>query len=170
MTTAWTNPTIVEQYSETGAESIHIPWKTDEILAVTNPSSDTLGLNGVLTHIARSPKYDITNKTWFVRATGYNFVNLPNVISGIEFRLTTKRAGRITDDTIQLCSNGQLIGENRADLIVDPIKIYGGSLDLWSTSSITIDSTFGVVIRFQSHPHYPHKDSAYIQALELRIH
>jgi hypothetical protein len=170
MTTAWTNPTIVEQYAEPGAESVHIPWKTDELLAVTSPDSETLGLDGVLTHISRSPKYDLTNKTWFLRARGYNFTNLPTVISGIELRLTAKRAGRITDETVQLCSNGGLIGETRADLIVDPIKIYGGSSDMWSTPMINIDETFGIVIRFQSHPQWPHKDSAYIQSLELRIH
>lgn len=170
MTTAWTNPTIIEQYSEPGAESVHISWKDEELIAVTSPDLESLGLNGTLTHIARSPKYDITNKTWFIRATGYNFINLPATISGIELRLTARRAGRITDETIQLCSNSVLIGENRANLSVDPTKVYGGSSDLWSASGITVDATLGVVVRFQSHPHYPHKDSAYLQALELRIH
>ena len=63
---------------------------------------------------------------------------------------------------------------NQANLIVDPIKIYGNETSLWSVKNLSMstiqDSKFGVVIRLQSHPNYPHRDEAYINAVELRIH
>ena len=78
------------------------------------------------------------------------------------------------DETIQLCLEDDLIGENRADLNLDPIKVYGGNTDLWSTENLSMsniqDPTFGVVVRLQSHPSFPHRDGAYINAVELRIH
>ena len=173
MTTVWTNPTTIEQYAESDAESVHIPWRDAEILALTSPGSQSLGLNGALSRISRAPKYDTTNKTWYVQATGYNFSNLPATVSGIEVNLIANRFGRVTDDTVQLCYQGAVIGVNRADLNLDPSKIYGNGSDTWDipglTSSVIQDASFGVVIRFQSHPHYPHRDGAYISAVQIRI-
>jgi hypothetical protein len=174
MTSSWTNPTVITQYPEPGAESVDVSWKDYEFFNLANPGSQRVGLNGTLLHIARSPKYDIMNKTYFVRATGFNFNNLPNQISGIEFRFTADRAGRITDDTIQLCLGEELIGVNKANLILDPIKIYGSDSDMWENESLIIenitDPSFGIVIRLKSHPQWPHKDTAFLTALELRIH
>jgi hypothetical protein len=169
MTTAWTNPTQIFQYSEPGAELIHKSWNFSD----SDYMYQLISLNGVLEHIARSPKYDITNKTYYFKATGYRFTNLPEVISGIELRLSADRVGRISDDTIQLCLNDELIGKNTASTLVNPVKIYGGETDLWDTEiSIpdVMNMSFGIVIRLKSHPHWPHKDTALIRAMELRIH
>jgi hypothetical protein len=176
MTTEWTTPTIFSQYVESGAETAHIPWNdSNGWAALLNRNvNEKIGTNGTLTHIARSPKHDILSKTYYVKCQGFNFVNLPDSPSGIELRLTTQRRGRITDETIQLCFDNNTISENLADLIVDPVKIYGGSTSLWSVKNLSMstieDSKFGVVIRLQSHPNYPHRDEAYINAVELRIH
>jgi hypothetical protein len=163
MTTAWISPTTFSQYPEEGAELVHIPW--DRTLTSTD---------GCLEHIARSPKQDIRTKTYYLKATGFNFSNLPTTISGIEVRLTMNRRGRITDDTVDLIVANQALGNNKASLDLSPIKIYGSATDLWSTKNLTlldvIDSNFGVLFRFQSHPHWPHKDAAFINAVELRIH
>lgn len=161
MTTEWTNPATLLQYAEEGAESVHVPW--DDTLTSTN---------GSLEHIARSPKRNIRTKTYYLKATGFNFQNLPETISGIELRLSVKRRGRVTDETISLVTNDQT-SENRATLDLSPTKLYGGEADLWELRNLTqedLDSNFGILIRFQAHPQWPHKDPAFIDAVELRIH
>ena len=174
MTTEWTTPTLFSQYAEESAENVHVPWDDSKFNALINVDNQRLGLNGVLTHIARSPKTDTTNKTYYLKSQGFNFSNLPDVISGIELRINSERRGRITDDTVQLIIDDQVIGENKANLNLDPIKTYGGQTDLWDINDIQVEnlrqSTFGVLVRFQSHPHYPHRDGAYISGIELRIY
>lgn len=174
MTTEWTTPTLFSQYADQGAEDIHVSWDETKFNALINVDNQRLGLNGVLTHIARSPKIDTTNKTYYLKTQGFNFNNLPDVISGIELRINAERRGRITDDTVQLIIDDQVIGENKANLNLDPIKTYGGQTDLWDINDIQVEnlrqSTFGVLVRFQSHPHYPHRDGAYISGIELRIY
>jgi hypothetical protein len=175
MATAWTNPTTIIQYAEEGAETHHISWDdTDDFASMKSRNGQSVGRMGQLEHIARSPKHDITNKTYFIRATGYNFKNLPSVVSGIELKVTARREGRVTDDTIQLCLNQEVIGDNRADLKINPIKVYGGETDLWGVDNITLstlqDSSFGVVLRFKSHPSWPHRSAAFIDSVEIRIH
>ena len=161
MTTAWTAPTTSTQYAEVGAESVHVPW--DDSLTSTY---------GSLEHIARSPKHDIRTKTYYLKATGFTFQNLPATISGVELRLSVKRRGRVTDETISLVVNDQ-ISENRATLDLAPTKTYGGETDKWSVGNLSLadlNSNFGVLLRFQAHPHWPHKDAAFIEAVELRVH
>ena len=173
MTTAWTLPTIFSQYPEPGGETAHIEWdgNFDRLKYKDGSSLQSLG---ALEHIARSPKHDLRNKTYFVRATGFNFRNLPETVSGIEVRLTARRYGRATDDTIELCLDEQTIGENQATADISPEKIYGSETHLWSTDNLSIaniqDETFGIVIRFQAHPHWPHKDPVLIDSVEMRIH
>jgi hypothetical protein len=175
MTSNWTSPSTITQYSESEAENLHISW--DNINS--NPISisvDRLALitKGTLTHISRSPRTDLVNKTYYVRFSGFNFQNLPNSISGIEVRLTADRRGRITDETIQLSKNQLLIGENLANLDLSPIKTYGGDSIRWGLNDLTIadiiDPTFGITLRFQSHPLWPHNDGARIDSMEIRIH
>ena len=77
------------------------------------------------------------------------------------------------NETIQLCI-GNRVSDNRATLNIEPIEVFGGETDLWSMKDLSLvdvaDSNFGVVIRLQSHTHWPHKDSAIVDAVELRIH
>lgn len=168
MTTLWTLPTIIDQYAEPEAESVHVAWD------LTNEPIRNIQSLGTLKHISRSPRYDIRNKTYFIKATGFNFDNLPNSLSGIELRLTTGRHGRAMDDTIQLCIGNDMIGDNRATTEILPTKLYGGALDLWNTNQLTLssvqNSSFGIVIRLQSHLHWPHSDPVSIDLVELRIH
>jgi hypothetical protein len=113
-------------------------------------------------------------KTYYLELTGYNFQNLPDVITGIEARLTADRRGRITDEQTFLCLDGAMIGNNKADLSLAPKKTYGGETDLWGTENLSTadlqNSSFGITIRFQSHPHWPHKDGASVDSVELRIY
>ena len=72
-----------------------------------------------------------------------------------------------------MCSNDESVGKNYADLDLSPIKVYGGAADMWD-SSLTIadiiNPLFGIIIRLKSHPQWPHKDTAFLQAMEIRIH
>lgn len=174
MSSNWALPTIVDQYAEVEAENSHISWlEVDNFNSLKNLDGKSIRTSRDLLHIARDPKHDIKEKTYFLRITGFQFIDLPNIISGIEVKINMNRFGRITDETIQLCLNGSLIGDNQADLDLHPIKLYGGETELWNTtlSQANIqNSTFGVVLRFQSHPRWPHKSNAMIDSVQIRIH
>lgn len=156
------------QYAE---DDSHIPWNSEDLGAIRTLSSDG-SLSKPLLHISRQPKNDIKMKTWYVRATNFNFRGPPITISGIKFRLTVDRVGRVFDDTIQLTVNNELIGENKCTRTVDPIQIYGSETDTWEVenlSSIIQDPSFGIVIRLKSHPNWPHKTTPILRGLELQI-
>jgi hypothetical protein len=175
MTTAWTLPTIFSQYAEPGGEEEHIQWNdSTQFRELRNLDGGFVCTQKPLLHIARQPKHDILMKTYFLRTAGFQFSNLPSEISGIECRLTMNRSGRIMDDEIFLYYDGNTVGENQATMDLSPIKIYGSNSSLWDSSGITQqtlqDPTFGVVIRFKSHPNWPHKSTPLVDAVELRIH
>jgi hypothetical protein len=169
MTTSWTPPTSIAQYAEPGAELHHISWNDVDNYNGHMPVKTSKDL----LHIARSPKLDVTMKTYYLSLSSFNFIDLPEIISGIELRLAANRRGRITDETIQLMLNNEPIGKNQASLDLSIHKIYGGETDLWETTITPDDiqnNIFGVLVRFQSHPHWPHKDPVFLDALEVRIH
>jgi hypothetical protein len=171
MPTNWSNPSIVSQYAE---HPIHIAWDLDNNLnGLQSADANSLKTVKDLLFISNPTANNIRMKTWFLSASGYNFENIPTQISGIEVMLGMKRGGRITDDTVQLQYNGGLIGDNKATFDLDMIKTYGGSLDLWEVGSISPvilgDPTFGVVVRFQSHPQWPHRETPLIDYLKMRI-
>lgn len=173
MATFWTYPNKISQYAESGAEEAHISWNNigPEATAINDKTSLVTSKN--LYHIARSPKSDLMTKTYFLKATGFNFQNMPASLSGIELRLTTNRRGRIMDDTVQLLLNEESIGDNRAEFDMPMIKIYGGPNDLWNTNLNINDvqkNNFGVLLRFKSHMKWPHSDPMLVNCIELRIY
>jgi hypothetical protein len=174
MTSNWALPTIITQYAEEGAEDAHISWQeANEFSSLKSDDGKSIKTTSDLVHIAREPRHDITQKTYFLKITGFNFVNLPDVISGIEMKLSMNRFGRITDDTVQLCINDQLIGENQATLDLNPIKIYGDQTSMWDANLSVSDvqnSSFGITLRFKSHPRWPHRSSAMIDAVQVRVY
>lgn len=174
MTSNWSLPNEVSQYAESGAEDAHVAWQEENnFSALKNIDGRSIKTTRDLLHIAREPKHDIREKTYFLKITNFNLRDLPDTISGLELKLTMKRFGRITDETIQLCLNNQLIGDNQATLDLDPIKVYGSETNLWNTtltSTILQNPTFGVVLRFQSHPRWPHKTGVLIDAVEIRVY
>lgn len=175
MTTSWTTPTTISQYAEQDSEDFHVKWDdSNGFVDLMSTNEQSVGTMGSLYHIARSPKTDIINKTFYIKATGFNFSNIPDEISGIEVRIKMNRRGRVTDDTVQLCYGDDIISENKADLIILPVKVYGDSTDTWNIKSLTsIDLTsglFGIILRFKAHPKWPHRDAAFIDSVEMRIH
>lgn len=174
MTSNWALPRNVTQYAEEGAENVHVSWlETNNFNSLKNLDGKFIRTTRDLLHIARDPKVDLTEKTYYLKLTNFNFQNLPQIVSGIELRLSLNRYGRITDDTIQLCINNNLIGTNQANLNLDLKKIYGGENMLWDTTLTAeqiSNESFGVILRFKSHPRWPHRCSPLIDAVELRIH
>ena len=174
MTSNWTLPTVVTQYAEETAEDDHISWiEIDNFSSLKSLDGRSIKTSRDLLHIARDPRHNIKEKTYFLKATGFNFINVPDTISGIEVKITSNRYGRITDETIQLTLNNTVIGDNQASLDLNPIKIYGGTDNIWNTNLTTagiLNTSFGVVMRFQSHPRWPHKSSMMLDSVELRIH
>jgi hypothetical protein len=111
-------------------------------------------------------------KTWYIQATNFNFQNLPATVSGVTFRFSVSRMGRVFDETIQLTYNGELIGENKCLRTVDPVQIYGSDTDIWTVdniSNIIQDPSFGITIRLRSHPDWPHKSTPILRGMELQI-
>jgi len=175
MTTPWAFPSTITQYTEPGTDEIFVSWDdSDEFRQIKQQDGRALQSVGALEHIARSPKHDLKNKTYYLKATNFNFQYIPDAISGIELKIVARRYGRVVDDTVQLLVNDVISGENKATLEIKPEKIYGGEFDLWSIDSITktdLESVeFGVVIRFKAHPDWPHKDPVLIDSVEMRIH
>lgn len=174
MTSNWTLPTSVTQYAETDAENYHVSWlDVGDFYALKNKDGRYIKTARDLVHIAKQPQHDFVEKTYYLKATGFNFNTLPETLSGIEMRLSMNRYGRITDETIQLCLDADILGDNQASLKLDPANIYGGETNKWgATLSIANiqNPTFGVIVRFQSHPNWPHKCSALVDAIELRVH
>lgn len=168
MTTSWTLPNTITQYAE---DESHIEWNT-------NFHSINAGVGGVsltrpLMHISRQPKNDIKMKTWYLSATNFSFQNLPEQISGLAFKFTVDRVGRVFDETIQLTYNGEFVGENKCARTVDPVQIYGGDGDLWTVTdlqTIIQDPSFGITIRMRSHPDWPHKTTPILRGIELQIY
>jgi hypothetical protein len=171
MSTIFTTPTTIIQYPE---DLNHIAWfEQDNFSNIKTLNGKGTSTVRPLLHISRQPKNDINMKTYYLQATGFNFVNLPQVLSGIACRVTINRGGRIFDDTIQLCFQNNLIGINKTGQSCDPVQIYGGSTDLWDVKNISLsmiqDNSFGVTVRFRSHPSWPHKTTPIINGIELQI-
>lgn len=173
MNSNWALPTSVTQYAEPDSIN-HVSWvDTNDFYSLKNNDGRSIKTSRDLLHIAKDPRHDLVEKTYFLKIVGFNFVNLPSTLSGIEMKLTMNRYGRISDETIQLCLGDQLLGDNRTNINLDPIKIYGSDIDIWNANVTIADMQrpeFGVILRFRSHPSWPHKSSALIDAVELRVH
>jgi hypothetical protein len=171
MSTQWFYPTTVSQYCEIPQ---HISWQDDGTgySSIKYDDGNCLPTTAPLLHIANTVVNDVKMKTYFLVLTQYNVSDLPVAISGIETEISMNRGGRITDETIQLQYNGAFIGVNKADFSLDVKKSYGGPMDLWDanlTSGILTDPSFGIGVRFQSHPSWPHRESPKIDYIRIRV-
>ena len=133
-----------------------------------------------LKHIANPASGPIRDSTFALVCTGFN-IPLLDEINGIEVRVTGQRNGRIADETIQLVYQDQAIGRNNFSYETDeegrlPLfnnTVYGGSEDLWGseiTTNMLQDASFGVILKFQSHPYYPHSSDMQIESVSLTVY
>jgi hypothetical protein len=134
-----------------------------------------------LSHIANPATGDIRNKTWFLICTDFQIADLPEQISGIQLELRAQRNGRIVDEISQLTYQGNPLGNNNFVYLTDSeghLKItnetiYGSPTDLWGadiTPAMLVDPSFGVILKFQSHPYYPHKCGMFLDAVSLTVY
>lgn len=172
MYTSWQFPTTVSQYAE---HESHISWESNTDFAEINGfDGRSIKTSKDLIYISNPTTNNIRSKTWFLVATNFNIGQIPGTISGIEVMVNANRGGRITDDTVQLYLNQEFIGDNMATATLEMSKSYGGPREIWGLDEITSDiyqsSEFGVVLRFQSHPHWPHRESILIDSLAIRFY
>ena len=134
-----------------------------------------------LAHIANPATGDLRNQTYSLICTAFQMTDLPSTISGLELTLNAQRNGRIVDEIIQLTYQGQAIGDNNFVYLTDSeghLKlvnqtVYGGPTDLWAaelTPEILQDPTFGVILKFQSHPYYPHSCGMLVESVQLTVY
>lgn len=134
-----------------------------------------------LRHISNPACGDLRNRTQSLAFLDFGMTGLPETISGIELRIEAQRNGRIADDQIQLFYQGDVIGVNNFYYETDidgrlPIynnATYGGPLDLWGatiTPEMLRDPDFGVLLKFQSHPYYPHSSGMQINLVSLTVY
>ena len=134
-----------------------------------------------LRHISNPACGDLRNRTQSLVFLNFNIFNPPSVISGIELRVVGQRNGRVADDQIQLTYQGEPIGENNFNYYTDidghlSLKndtTYGSPTDLWGaeiTPEMLQDPSFGVILKFQSHPYYPHSSGMQINLVSLTVY
>jgi hypothetical protein len=173
-------PTSILQYAEDIDNQI--PWRQDKLNSLVYSSEGGLTTVKPLIHIARSPKLDIMGQTWFIQATGFNFDSLPLDVSGIVVTVNMNRGGRISDSVVQLCYQGQFIGDNLAQVPYDDrinrsylsdITQYGGIDNTWNVKNLTTsmlqDPSFGIRLQFKSHPMWPHNTTPILYSVDIQI-
>jgi hypothetical protein len=173
MPTQWFLPTSVTQFAEVIQ---HVAWSGEEngFDNIKNIEYCFICTKTPLLHIANNTTNDLKMKTCYLFLTGFNINNLPNEISGIEAEFNMLRGGRITDETIQLRYNDIFIGDNLATGTLENIKIFGGYNNLWGLETpidptMLVSPNFGIGVRFQSHPSWPHRESPMINHIRLRV-
>ena len=152
------------------------------------PSANTRNLLGNrwrttedLYHLSNPACGDIRTRTQALEFIDFQMTDLPTVISGISVNIYSQRNGRIADETIQLTYQGNAIGKNNFIYMTDieghlPIKnenVYGGSSDLWGavvTPEMLQDPSFGIRVKFQAHPYYPHRNTMYLDSISLIVY
>lgn len=164
----WYYPISVTQNAE---DSSHIPWDSAGDFFYLK-SRDLARTKTVLPlkHIPVLSKVSIRNKTWFLKCR-FNLGSEPFPINGLQLQIQMDRGSRITDDTVQLYLNNDLIGNNLATVEINPLKTYGNTWGLsWSQQEFQnlVGANFGVVLRFQSNLTTPHSTTPSIDFIRIR--
>jgi hypothetical protein len=184
--TPWAYPTNISQITESDA---HVAWDSSGFSYLRYEDASYLRTVKTLQHIPNSFSGDRTMKTWYLLASGFNFRNVPEKITGILVELKTDRGGRITDDTVQLRTVSTwtgytgAVGDNKANADLGQKKFYGSTVDLWGWDRIgytgslldtvlrqaIVTPNFGIALRFQSHPSWPHNSTPMINYVKIRL-
>jgi len=172
--TGWAFPLNVYQSAEVPE---HVQWDESGFVYLRYEDDSSCRTLLPLDHIPNSFAGDRNKKTWYLHFSNLKFNYIPDDITGIEVRLGMQRGGRITDETIQLTKNSELIGTNWADQDLNPIKTYGAIGRTWGLESLTQEEkvslltsmSFGITIRFRSHPNYPCRETARVNYIKIRL-
>jgi hypothetical protein len=130
-------------------------------------------------HISNSSVGAVRERTWFINFLHFKVdETLPNVITGIKLITKCRRRGRVFDETIAIRYGGNIVSDNKTSYISDveqhlynnDIMTYGGEGDLWGaviTSDMVRDPSWGITMRFQAHPMYPHNDGMQVDQVQI---
>lgn len=171
-------PHSIEQVSE--SPEYEIPWKSAPALNSPYLIKTRWRTVKELAHISNPATGDLRNNTYSLICTNFQITDLPPIISGIELTINAQRNGRIVDEIIQLTYQGQPIGKNNFVYLTDSdghLRLvnetkYGGPADLWDTvltPEMLQDPTFGVILKFQSHPYYPHSSGMLVESVQITV-
>lgn len=169
--TGWLYPNVISQFAE---DPSHISWDNlNQYASVKSTDSWFLRTSTDLVHIVNPSVNDIRSRTYYLQLKQFGIPQLSSTPTGLEVKVNSKRGGRVTDETIQFYMNNELLGENRADSNLDMIKNYGSPSDFWGLTEEDLsnisDSEFGLLLRFQAHPRFPHRDAIYLDSVSLRV-
>lgn len=139
-----------------------------------------LSTRGQLFHLSNPACGDLRNSTQALYFLNFQ-ITAPSIISGIEVNVKSQRNGRAADEQIQLIYQGSVIGKNNFKYITDedgnlPIKndtTYGSPTDLWDANLTPVmlqDPSFGVVLKFQAHPYFPHRSGMMLDSVSLIVY
>jgi hypothetical protein len=176
ITSPWALSQTVIQFSE---DPSNVAWDdSGNFVYVKSYDKSYIKTVTPMSHIANSFGGDRRQKTNFLYFTNFKFKNIPIEVTGLEAKILMNRGGRITDDTVQLRYKDQWIGKNYAISSLGMINWYGGWTDTWGVdlkalgdidvNALINDPSFGIGIRYQSHPQYPHFVSPMIEYVSLR--
>lgn len=168
------NWVIAKSVDQSAEDPSHIKWDgVSSFRGFSNVAGAYVRSSSDLLHISNATVNDVRMKTWFLIVSGFQFSSIPTTIKGVELQLSTKRYGRITDETVQMMVNGQVLGKNYANSDLADVKTYGSPTDLWGLPvldrSMLLMPEFGFLIRFQSHPNWPHSSPIAINSVMMRV-
>mgnify|MGYP003349015632 CR=1 FL=1 len=170
MPTQWFYPSQITQYAEA---TQHLSWQGT---GADFTSMKQIRTQIELTTIASDLRLDnIRTKTYYLLLQGWNIPStaVPYPLNGIELYVNVRRGGRITDETIALWYNNDVVSNNRAQGDLGDIQTYGGEGDLWDAvpmiSTLLASSQFGIILRYQSNVNWPHKTAPMMQHVQLRF-
>ena len=158
-----------------------IAWRATPVTELGYLLGQRWGTVSELVHLSNPATGDMRNKTWFLTCINFQITGITDPINGIQLDISGQRNGRIVDEVIQLTYQGQPLGDNNFVYLTDSeghLKItnhttYGGPTDTWGatiTADMLQDPSFGVILKFQSHPYYPHKCGMFLDAVSLTVY
>ena len=78
-----------------------------------------------IVHTVNTTNGGIRNRTWYIHYTNFDFDNtVPNVITGVEVILKTRRNGRVYDETVCLSYANDPITDNKTSYQSDGYDHY----------------------------------------------
>ena len=106
----------------------------------------------------------------YTLSTAFDFSPVTTTVDGIEVKVLSNKDARIVDSIVQLAQNGSVIGSNQATADAGEIHTYGSNISVWDASLVYGDlSTLQVAVKYTSDD-IPHKDTAYVYSVQLKIH
>jgi len=110
----------------------------------------------------------------YTLSTAWDFSPVTTTVDGIEVKVLANKKSRIEDSIVQLAQSGSVIGTNQATSGAGSNYTYGDSSIVtphtWDATLAYGDlPTLQVAVKYTSDDK-PHKDTAYVYSVQLKIH